>query len=329
MRLLLRQGVPDTRRGCGDAQHTRLLSDPRKAVGAVRRPMPRAGDVSEGGLVGGARHRASLADVRTAAAARHRLRERVQRARFPARLRGLWHPHSLPRSRSCPSGRGGRTAAWEAQCRTRDASGVDRSIRRGPRWLSRRAARSPEFRRPRAVRGSRRDRSQSAAECEDVEGAGGGMGAIQPGSSLFRGRLGAGRAGVPARGGAAAFAAGRQHVRVGLLFAVAGHPGSTAGSSESARGAIRPARRQSHLCPGSGNERVSVRRPTRWAARADDAVGARRRPHASTRRERAIGHGEGEVSAPDRRDRRRIEAVEGRPARRRAPDSRGGGRQAL
>lgn len=49
-----------------------------------------------------ARHRASLADVRAAAAARHRLRERVQRPRFPARLRGLWHPHSLPRSWSCP-----------------------------------------------------------------------------------------------------------------------------------------------------------------------------------------------------------------------------------
>ncbi|MFK4532041.1 transposase InsO family protein [Bradyrhizobium ottawaense] len=90
-----------------------------------------------------------------------------------------------------------------------------------------------------------------------------------------------------------------------------------------------PPRHQPHLCPGSGNEGVSVRRTARWVARSDDAVGARRRPRSSTRRERAIGRGEGDVAASDRRDRRRIEAFEGRPPRRRTPDSRGGGQQAL
>jgi hypothetical protein len=70
-------------------------------------------------------------------------------------------------------------AGWSNGCsgsRTRDAPGVDGSIRDGPRRLSRAAARSAQFRRPGAVRGARRDRSQSAAECEDVEDAGGGMG---------------------------------------------------------------------------------------------------------------------------------------------------------
>ena len=125
--------------------------------------------------------RASLADVRTTAAACRRLRERVQRARFRARPRGLRHPDSLPRSRPHPRGGGGGTAAREAQCRTRDAPGVDGSIRGGPRWLSRAAARSAQFRRSRATRGARGDRSQSAAECEDVEDGGGGMGALPAG----------------------------------------------------------------------------------------------------------------------------------------------------
>ncbi len=45
-----------------------------------------------------------------------------------------------------------------------------------------------------------------------------------------------------------------------------GWPGPAARPFGSTRGAIRPPRYQPHLCPGSGNEGVPVRRATRWAA---------------------------------------------------------------
>ena len=180
-RRLRRQGVPNRRRGCGDALHTRLLPDPRKAVVAVRRPLPRAGDVPEGGMAG---RRAASSDP-WPMFGRPRLLVTDSAKEFKGRAfqRGC-EDYGIriryrDRGRVHEGGRS-RTAAREAQWRTRDAPGVGGSICGGPRRLSRGAARSAEFRRSRAVRRARRDRPQSAAECEDVEDAVGGMGAIQP-----------------------------------------------------------------------------------------------------------------------------------------------------
>ncbi len=311
-----------------------FLPDPRKSCQRcpVALPSAQAGDVSEGGLAGRARHRASLADVRTAAAARHRLRERVQRARFPARLRGLWHPHSLA-TIAVASMR----ATWSNGCSgssmpvlAMHPGSTGRSVADRDGYPGR-AARSPEFRRPRAVRGARRDRS---AICSRIAGT----------IRRRRRRNGRNTAGIfrvseddparvvlafSARAERQAFAAGRQHVRVGPDYSP--WLGTLVPRRDRlSRLEVRyDPRDVSHIYvrdPETREFRSVGRRDGRLAPMTLwEHEGDRTR---STRRERAIGHGEGEVSAPDRRDRRRIEAVEGRSARRRAPDPRGGGRQA-
>ena len=211
------------RRGCGDALHTRVLPDPRKAVGAVRRPLPRAGDVPEG-AIGWRRAASSIAwpmfgrpRLLVADSAkefkgrafqrgcedygiriRYRDRGRVHEGGVVERLLGklnavlAMHPGSTGRS---VADRDGYPAQRRARLSFADLERcvalavIDHNLQQNAKTLKTPAA--------------------EWAHCSR-------------GSSAFRGRRGAGRAGVPARGGAATFAARRQPVRFGLLFAMAG-----------------------------------------------------------------------------------------------------------
>ena len=87
-------------------------------------------------------------------------------------------------------------------------------------------------------------------------------------------------------------------------------------------------RHQPHLCSRSGFGGVSACSAPRWTAGADNALGARSRPRASPRPHARSETQKVGTQARDRRDRGRLEALDGRTARSRAPVACGRGQQA-